>query len=393
MFYREELIFKSGGESNYRIPNLVVTKSGTVLAFCNDRKGTLADHATDTVLVCARKEAGKPWETPSVLMEYKGICCLIGCAVYDGIEDQTILFVNRKVARDEFANLSLEEIERLTLEDQRRFAALGIELGHVQGVSFDDGKNWCFEKVNQEPLAFTHTDGRKFSVPMSTHGGAHGVQLRHGKYAGRLICPSRIFAGRYQSWDEIHKYVYNNAVYSDDHGKTWKVSEPVQLGTGEGCLAELENGDILYNSRAYFGDGKRYLAISRDGGQSYEDQGTDPFLLEETRIGCNASLLRVDREELGEELASRFLPNEAKSVMIFVNPRAERRRNMTACISFDEGKSWRVAKTIFEGPCAYSSLDFSPVDQHFYLIYEKGSERPYTLGISAVEFDLEWLLG
>ena len=37
-------------------------------------------------------------------------------------------------------------------------------------------------------------------------------------------------------------------------------------------------------------------------------------------------------------------------------------------------------------------IDFFRADKRFHLIYEKGVEKPYTLGISAVEFDLEWLL-
>ena len=155
---------------------------------------------------------------------------------------------------------------------------------------------------------------------------------------------------------------------------------------------ELQDGEILYNSRAYFRDGLRYLAKSCDGGNTYEDMGTDPFLREETRIGCNASLIRVEREELGEELSEKYLPPEADSLTVFVNPRAETRRNLTACVSFDSGKNWKVAKRIYEGPCAYSSLVFSETDHRFHLIYEKGTEKPYDLGISAAEFDLEWLL-
>ena len=109
-------------------------------------------------------------------------------------------------------------------------------------------------------------------------------------------------------------------------------------------------------------------------------------------MGCNASFLRVEREELGAELADRFLPADSDAITIFINPRAQTRCNMTACISFDDCKSWKVAKTFYEGPCAYSSLDFSHTDKHFHLLYEKGTNSPYSLGINAVEFDLEWLL-
>jgi sialidase-1 len=152
------------------------------------------------------------------------------------------------------------------------------------------------------------------------------------------------------------------------------------------------NGDILYNSRAYFGDGKRYLATSTDGGATFGEFRTDDFLEEEKRMGCNASFLRVERDELGADLAGKFLPENSDAITIFVNPRAETRRNLTACVSFDDGKSWKVAKTFYEDACAYSSLVFSASEKLFYLMYEKGTVKPYSLGISAAEFDLEWLL-
>lgn len=393
MFCQETLLFPSGGESNYRIPNVIVANDGTVLAFCNDRKNTLKDHAQDTTLVCARKKPGKFWEKPEELMAHPSICCLLGSAVQDYETGTSFAFVKRKIARDEFSGFSKEELAKLQEEDAIRAKESGVELGFFQLCSTDSGEHWHLEKMTVEPLVFTHINGERVSAPMNTHGSAHGIQLRHGPHRGRLLCPARIFAGSYKKWEEIRNHVYNNAAYSDDHGKTWKVSSPVQLGTGEGTLIELENGEILYNSRAYFGDGKRYLAKSVDGGATYADCGTDSFLQEETRMGCNASFLRVERADFGEKLGEKYLPKDADSVTIFVNPRAEARRNMTACVSFDEGKTWKVAKTFYEGACAYSSLDFSREDKHFYLAYEKGVEKPYTLGIAMAEFDLEWLLG
>ena len=60
--------------------------------------------------------------------------------------------------------------------------------------------------------------------------------------------------------------------------------------------------------------------------------------------------------------------------------------------SFDGGKTWPVEKTVRKEPSAYSSLDFDPSSQRFFLLYEQGINNPYDLGIAAAEFDLEWLL-
>ena len=393
MYFKEQLIFASNGISNYRIPSLIVTNDGTVLAFCNDRKNTLDDHATNTVLVLCRKEINGDWSAPISIMEHEGITCLIGSAVHDKETDTSFIFVKRNVARDEWKSFTDEELEILKKQDEEYAKSIGIELGTFQLVSTNSGKTWKTEKVKETPLILKNVDGETVSAPTHPHGCSHGIQLRHGAHKGRLLCPSRLFAGKYKDLIEIRKYAYNNAFYSDDHGKTWTCSKPVQIGTGEGTLIELGNGDILYNSRAYFADGKRYTAISHDGGESFGEFGTDAFLQEDKGMGCNASFLRIEREDLGEDLAKKYLPKDADSITLFVNPMAEIRKNMTICISFDNCKTWKVAKTIYEGRSAYSSLDFSKIDKIFHLIYEKGGEEnPYSIGISAVEFDLEWLL-
>lgn len=397
MFYRESLIFASGGRSNYRIPSVIVTNRGTVLAFCNDRKDTLADHADEVSLVLCVKRAEGDWGTVCELAGLEGWSCGIGSAVYDDTVDRAIVFCGRNpVARNEFGKYTPEEIaemDRRAEEARRRAEAMGIRAGGCMFLSEDDGVSWREEPLVIAPTEQIHYDGTRAQVQGSTHGAAHGIRLRRGAHRGRLLCPSRTAIGEYNDWEGLRKCVYNNAIYSDDHGMTWQASGCVQLGTGEGTLIERADGSILYNSRAYFRDQKRYLATSTDGGATWGDFRTDDFLIEEQRIGCNASFLRVPREELRDPS---LLPPGADGVTVFCNPRAETRRNMTACVSFDGGGTWSHTKTFWEGPAAYSSLDYDHVTGHFHLLYEKGKggedRSPYSAGICAAEFDLAWLL-
>ena len=110
-------------------------------------------------------------------------------------------------------------------------------------------------------------------------------------------------------------------------------------------------------------------------------------------MGCNASLLRVELTDLPDATP---LPDDTKDVVLFCNPRAETRRRMTICVSFDSGSHFQEAKVVFDGPSAYSSLDYEKISGHFFLLYEKGDDllgtSPYTKGLSVAEFDLEWLL-
>ena len=397
MFFSEQLVFPSGGESNYRIPSLVATNDGTVVAFCNDRIGSLKDHADEVALVCAVKKPGVPWSGVRTLARVPGWACHIGSAVYDDTVDRILLFFQRSpVAKDEFGKYTPEQLELLA---RRRSEAIrhaqehGIPSGSRRLISEDGGETFYEEAHEVAKAMQTHWDGKQYPVSGSGHGSAHGIRLRHGKYAGRLLCPTRTKIGDYSDWEKIKECVYNNAIYSDDHGVTWAATQCVQVGTAEGTLMERGDGSILYNSRAYFRDGKRYLAVSHDGGESYGEFSTDEFLQEEVRMGCNASLLRVELEALRDRT---FLPDGAKDVVLFCNPRAQTRRRMTVCVSFDSGAHFEEAKVVFDGPCAYSSLDYDKKSGHFFLLYEKGDDSlgksPYTKGLCVAEFDLEWLL-
>jgi len=397
MFYQETLVFPSGGQFNYRIPSIVVTNDGTAVAFCNNRIGTLKDAAEEVALVCAIKRPGEAWSNVQVLAHIPGWNCPIGSAVYDDTINKIIVFFDRNpVAKEEFKDYTPEQISQMAQQAAVAIEAAAdanIAAGHRRLVSYDNGQHFYEESHEVASVLQTHWDGTQHLVSGSTHGSEHGIRLRHGPYAGRLLCPSRTKIGEYSDWIEIRKCVYNNSIYSDDHGKTWKASQCVQVGTAEGALIERSDGSVLFNSRAYFKDGLRRLAVSTDGGETYGDFKLDPFLREETRIGCNASFLRVEQEDLHHDLR---LPAGTKDITVFCNPRSETRNRMAACISFDSGETFREARVIFDGPAAYSSLNYDKHSGHFYLLFEKGNPQkgtnPYTEGICVAEFDLQWLL-
>ncbi len=379
MYYDERLVFKSNEQSKYRIPNVIATADGGFLAFCNDRRGTLNDHANEADVVMSKKEKdATEWSEVKAIAHEDAHSLYIGSAVYDNQTKTAFCFFRCKyITTDEFGN----EVEAMALETEPT-----ITEGEHLLISKDNGKSWDIQSANVTPITFKHIDGNEYEFCGWTHGAAHGIQLK----SGRLICPSRESAGTYTDWTDLKDHVYNNAVYSDDHGKTWKVSLPVQLGTAEGTLIERGDGAVLYNSRAYFGDGKRYTAVSYDGGESFGEFDIANGLIEETRMGCNASFLRVGKEKLKNP---ELLPKDSSGITIFVNPRSTERRRITACVSFDDGKTFKESKVFWHGRGAYTSLDFNEVTQKFCLLYEKGTEQnKYQNGIAAVEFDLEWLL-
>lgn len=395
MFYSEYHLFRSGERSNYRIPTVAVTKRGTVLAFCSDRKDTLADHADEKTVVLRRRETGAPWEPERTLLAYPGWDCNIGAAVYDALTDTVFLEVMRQpVALDEFGDYTPEQLEKARCDAEALAAAAGILTGTFFLCSDDDGRTWRETPKNvASQTVMTAPDGSRTAFTGWTHGSAPGIQKKRGPHAGRLVMPSRFTTRRYTTLQELTECGFNNALYSDDHGATWHSGGPVQTGTGEGALFEDADGVIRYNSRAFFFDRKRYLADSCDGGESFGDFRTDDFLLEVPHSGCNASLLRVEKTALCAADAA-LLPPQAQGVVVFVNPRDPKsRKDLTACISFDDGRTWREGRHIRESFAAYSALAYSETDGHFYLLYELGENDPYDLGLSCAECDLAWLLG
>lgn len=256
--------------------------------------------------------------------------------------------------------------------------------------SKDDGKTWSKESITLKANAYGH--GTPDTIPFSTNCSESGITIHNGKYKGRLLMPGRIMPPKGNNDQEWWPYHYNTSMFSDDGGKTWQVSNPLQTGTGEGTLAEMSNGDIYYNSRSHMSiDHRRFIAWSYDGGNMYVDWRVDEDLREvgqpfyfkygtQPSYGCNAGLVRLPLECTG-----------GKDVLVYSTPDdpGGQRRRMSVWASFDRGKTWPVKRLIYEGPSAYSSLT-ADKEGNIYLLFEKGVKKLYET-VAVAKFDLEWL--
>ncbi len=244
--------------------------------------------------------------------------------------------------------------------------------------SKDDGKTWKPEKVKVLPDS-------KGNMP-SMHMNDHGITLRHGKYKGRLVRPSRYY-GKKNARSEWPTH-YTNAVYSDDGGKTWQTSEPFpENGTGEATIAELSDGRLYYNSRVHWdarpNNTRRRSAVSHDFGHTWTDFKIVEALPDghqHRSYGCMGGLVR--------------LPVAGADVLVFsnidtANPKRERG---TVWLSLDGGETWPVKRLVFAGPSAYSSLNAgrpgTPSEGWIYLHFEGGPAG----GSTVARFNLSWLL-
>ena len=241
--------------------------------------------------------------------------------------------------------------------------------------SKNNGKTWSEKKVEIKP----DKNGNVPSMCMNEHG----ITLRHGKHASRIIRPARDYAGKNEQrrWPKH----YTTAVYSDDGGSTWHSSDPFPaFGTGEATMAELSDGRIYYNSRRHWAPAgenprRRWTAWSEDGGQTWKDLSICEVLPDgdqNRNYGLMGGLTR--------------LPVKGRDILVFSNIESPKgRHHGTVWASFDGGKTWPLKRLVTEGSFAYSSLSTGRTgtkgEGWIYLHFESGGSR-------MARFNLTWLL-
>ncbi|HXF60668.1 MAG TPA: sialidase family protein [Caldilineaceae bacterium] len=349
-----------GRQDVHRIPSLVVSAQGTVLAFCNRRIGSAADHGCDHHLVLRRSlDDGKTWEPVQVLFDRPGWRAGIGNAIVDYQHGTIMLIYGREQ--------TVEGITEKELVERTRVPPAHPDAGLFILRSTDEGATWQESRLDLSPNAW--------GLRGSTHGSGPGIQLRYSPYAGRLVMPARAWA---QPIFDLRRFTHNCVIYSDDGGLTWQTGGLVQAGTGEGCLVETVGGALYLNSRTYHRTGWRMTAQSTDGGQTFTQFGWDQTLSDPQPSGCNASIIRY-----GDALT------DQRPCVLFANPASTKREGMTLRASYDECQSWPVRRVIHTGPAAYSSLGVTPQGT-ILCFYERGDQNPYEK-MTVARFNLAWV--
>ncbi len=353
--------------AHYRIPSLVVTPKGAVLVFANRRIDTVADEAQENDIVMSRSlDGGRTWETPRDLFSREGWAATIGTAIVDDSNGRIMLDYTRRPAFDH-------------VKETERRAGDAPEAGRFLAISDDEGLTWRHEKPVVEP----NPQGRTGY----THGCGHGITLKLGKHKGRLVIPA-IMSAR-----TTNDHYAGSVIYSDDRGQTWKTGGTSDLGTDETCVAELADGALHLNSRIETGGplppNRRRWALSFDGGLTFPESGSDAILTEHFG-GCNGSVQRLpDADGGGNRLL--FSNPAVLSAVEKAGGAGDVRRWMTVRLSYDGGKTWPVARRIYRGMSAYSSLGVLP-DGTILCGFERGVELPYER-IAVARFNLPWLTG
>ncbi|MBL9205698.1 MAG: exo-alpha-sialidase [Opitutaceae bacterium] len=263
--------------------------------------------------------------------------------------------------------------------------------------SRDDGRTWSRAAIKISPNRFKQ--GSPDTVPLAVGAFQPGVTLQFGPHKGRLLVPGRVFGPTGSNDVEWRPYHYNAAMYSDDNGSTWQVSAPFPiLGSGEGALAELSDGRILYSSREHMSKNNRFFGWSYDGGELWLEpweSDTLPDGARGTSYGCMGGLIRLPIEGTDVLIYSNLDTVAGKMPEKVGGSTSNGREKITVWASFDGGRTWPVKRLVFSGPSAYSNLGVgrngTASAGKIFLHFEAGEKHCYE-DVRVAAFNLSWLL-
>lgn len=331
-------LFTSGknGYHTYRIPAIVTTNKGTLLVFCEGRKNNRNDHGNLDMLLRRSVDGGKTW-LPTQL-------------VYDEGGDSEVTIGNACPVVD-------KDTGKIWLPFTRNNEDVLIT------SSSDDGKTWS------KPHHVTDQVKRDGWGWYAT-GPGNGIQLTRGSFKGRLVIPCDHRLIRIK---DRNRSTRSHVIYSDDHGKSWKIGGSTDFLMNECTIVELTNGNLLLNMRSNRGHKMRAVATSVNGGIDWSKCIDDPALPEPV---CQAHMLRLN-----------WPADDQPGRLVFSNPASRTsRENLVVRVSYDDGKTWPNNRTIYEGSAAYSCMTIL-ANGNIGIVFERDNYAQ----ISYCEISVRWL--
>lgn len=419
----------------YRIPSLIVTNKGTLIACVDARYKDNADNPNRIDKLVRRSiDNGETWEEPILAVEsveegrQEGAAAIDPAMVYDKETNTIWMFYchtpggvglwnsrpgkgvdqeGNRYLYDKYNTRYILKEGQVYDEENKKLDLRIDEEGYIYKEAKQIGNIYkgtgelLEERTSFLEVVHSKDDGLTWSRPISLNGEIKeewmkfigpgpgvGIQMTAEKYKGRLVVP--IYFSNHTN--TVGWTMSCCLIISDDHGQTWQrgaspndgriykeqVINSQTLLDYEGCLTEsqvveLNDGRLLYMMRNHDKRKRTAKAYSEDGGMSWSQVEWVDALEDPT---CQSSIIKYP--DLGD----------GKERILFANPASEKeRKNGTVRLSEDGGLTFPYAKVIKEDDFVYNSMAVLK-DGSIGMIYEGRDDMKE---MEFVKFKLDWI--
>ncbi|MFB7505050.1 sialidase family protein [Streptomyces broussonetiae] len=328
----EPYVSGQGGYHTYRIPAVVITRHGTVLAFAEGRRAGPGDSGDIDVVLRRSTDGGCTWGPLAVVAAGHGDTRGNPAPVVDPRTGAVVL---------------------VTCGNSGAVTEAQIMRGQVapgQGRRVFVQRSW--------------DDGRRFSPPAEitaevkrpgwrwyATGPGHAVALTRGPHAGRILVPadhSTAPPAHSSDTGEEPGYYAGHVLYSDDFGDTWHLGLVAAAPGGttdvnETTAAQLPDGRIYFNARTQYSatSGHRLDTYSSDGGITLDRPYAPQRSLDDVPV-VQGSVVQLRGPNAPLLFSAPSVPTARRALAIWA--------------SRDFGRTFTRLLTLSEGPAAYSDL-------------------------------------
>ena len=349
---------KLNGIVRYRIPGIVVTTKGTVLAYCEARKNNSSDWGEIEVHLRRSTDGGKTWLSSQHIAHKIERIEGNPRKKEGGEREQT---VNNPVA---ILDRDTGAIEFLYCVNYARCFSMR---------SNDDGATWSAPveiTTSFEPFR------KKYDWKCIATGPGHGIQMKNG----RLVVPIWLAYGGIGD----HGPSACGTIFSDDHGRTWKAGDIAIPNEGsfgnpnESILTTLSDGRVMLVSRNESKPNRKLVTLSADGATgwswpAFHEALWEPRCMAGLITHPSGALMFSNPHTLPIDKTGKEVPNGRG-----------KRENLSIKLSYDDGKTWTINKTLEPGKAAYSDLAVLR-DGTVLCLFERADS------IDCARFNLQWL--
>jgi len=358
--WRPALVLRGAGQDNcdtYRIPGLVTTREGTLIAVYDNRYNNSKDLQEDIDVGMSRStDGGQSWEPMRVIMdlgEWGGRPQRL-----NGVGDPAVLY-DHTTGTIWVAALWISGFnEKDMLWWASKPGMNPDETGQFLLVkSTDDGLTWS------DPINITEQI-KDPAWQLLFQGPGAGITLADG---------TLVFAAQFKmdtgskALDGGQYTCHSTIVYSKDGGQSWHIGTGAKPNTTEAQVVQLSDGGLMLNMRDDLNrrvkddTNGRAVSVTHDLGQTWTMHPTSNSALQEPN--CMASIIGADLTVNGNK----------QRVLFFSNPNNKNERtNMTIKASLDDGNSWPQALQVeLFASAGYGYSCLTMVDEnHVGIVYE-----------------------